>query len=292
VDKKDTFQPVSAIMSGLLANAVYRYPTLVALTAGIDSRIILAATRRLKDSLVYFVNRYPKMTPKTADIRIPTLLSKKLGLQFNVVELPKVNEIPEDFVQAYQNNYLFVAGDRLGQQVHYSFLKNFDNRLNVMGLGSEIVRTFYPIEGEITGEALAEVCHYQKIPFMIEQCERWLATARPFAEKYNLSLKDLFYWENRMGNRGATVNTRADIARETVSLYNCREVLLTFMAVKVKDRQYPEHILYKEFIKNLWMEAYQFPINPPDNMREFIRNQVQKAGLFGLYQRIAKYMKG
>jgi hypothetical protein len=70
----------SRALQGLINSAYNRFNLALTLTAGWDSRVILAATRQIKDSVFYFTMMYWDLTEKSQDIEIPSRLLSKLDL--------------------------------------------------------------------------------------------------------------------------------------------------------------------------------------------------------------------
>jgi len=54
-----------------------------------------------------------------------------------------------------------------------------------------------------------------------------------------------------------------DIAwRESITPYNCRDVLTTLLGVDERHRRAPDYALFRRLIERLWPEVLQEPINP------------------------------
>jgi hypothetical protein len=56
--------------------------------------------------------------------------------------------------------------------------------------------------------------------------------------------------------------TESGIVQEVVSPFNCRDLLVTMVAVNPRYRTKPTFKLHKEIMRSLWPEALSLPINP------------------------------
>ena len=59
---------------------------MMAVTAGNDTRLLLAASRDVCDNVFYYINKIPRYNEKHQDIVIPSQLFQKIGLNFNILE--------------------------------------------------------------------------------------------------------------------------------------------------------------------------------------------------------------
>src|SRR5690606_24274576 len=94
--------------------------------------------------------------------------------------------------------------------------------VNVNGNCGEIARFVYGRSNKnVSFEMLLAFSKYgDKIPYFNDQLRKWYAEAVPFAEEYGISILDLFYWEQRIGNWHALWQFEQDIAVKEVSPFN------------------------------------------------------------------------
>jgi hypothetical protein len=115
-------------------------------------------------------------------------------------------------------------------------------------------------------------------PFALKHYQAWLESA---AERQDVKLLDLFYWENSHGNWLAMTQLQFDIAwREILTPYNCRDVLEAFLTVDENDRVPPRYVLQRKMISGAWPELLDEPFNPhepgPPGLGARIRNRVKR----------------
>ena len=207
-------------------------PLMMAVTAGEDSRALLAASRDLSDSIYYFVNRHARLTEESADIWVPTALFRRLGIPFHVHEAGE--EVPEDFSRVYLEN-VYLARSALLPVVYNIYHRQHGGKLNVLGVG-EVGRTkFFDEPRTITPYHLAYMLKYRRSAYAMEQCAAWLAEAKTPARECGLNVMTLFWWEVLIGNWGAVGNSESDIAIEEFDPFGSHLLYETFLAVDARS---------------------------------------------------------
>ncbi len=251
------------ILQGLMRSARQRFPLALSMTAGWDSRLMLALSRDVKDDLYCFTLLYPR-AEHSRDVRVPAALLKRLGLDHHTVSYPsKANDAFKDIYQrnvaASRDTY---CADAQGLYEQYP-----PERVCVTGDVAEIVKAYYrlPAAGtaEVSARDLAALCAGVSHPFQMRAFERWLATAQP----RNVHPLDLFCWEQFVGKKQALIRAQYDIVQETFAPLNCRALLATMLSVDERDRRGPEFTLFRTLIERLWRETLGIPVNPAEERR-------------------------
>jgi hypothetical protein len=243
----------------MLVSAANRFELALAITAGWDSRLILAASKDIAHRISYMTVRQLGMRDDHPDISVPARLLPRLGLEHHVVRASLISD--PDFVGTFKANATLA-------HVHYTpdaqaILKFYGLRKAVLTAGvSEIAR--YGILGlakRSTPAELSETVYGTgDNPFAIREIEKWFAG---IGNIYNLDLDTVFFWEQREGNWLAGNQVEFDTAwREIVIPYNCRSLLIDMLSVRKHDRWAPRNMLYQRLIMHLWPDVLQEPINP------------------------------
>jgi hypothetical protein len=257
-----------ALLKGQWAAITKRFEPAMPITAGLDTRTLFAASKELSDRIYYYTLMYcinTPMTEESPDIRIPSSLLSRFGLKHNVIKCLPVMD--ENFKKIYKRS-VSLAHDCWGSIVQTLCSEYPQERVAVDGSCSEIARQYYckrsnySENGEIDAAALADLCRMVKIPLVLTSFEKWLSEARVVEKEYELKILDLFYWEQRMGNWNAMAQQELDIAQETFSPFNNRELLTTLLGVDSQLRTTPDFSLYKRIIRRLWPQVLSEPINP------------------------------
>lgn len=111
------------------------------LTAGWDSRVLLAASKDFKDKIHYYIFSDNFQNIPKEDIIIPSTLAKKLKLDFQVLEL---EELDETFINNFSKDKLFprILPKTRNYYWHYKYSTKL-NTININGNCAEITRNFY-----------------------------------------------------------------------------------------------------------------------------------------------------
>lgn len=258
----------SESLRGTILAMERRAELILAVTAGWDSRVLLAAARPVAERVRFFVNSN-KFAPSHPDIRIPTRLAERLGIDFTVNDTSV--PIASDVAEAVHRNVTGARGQIKLNDVYHHFLHN-QGRVNVNGNGSEICRQFWGSDSERvrsvwTGEELARLVGYPGHRFVAAELDRWLAEA----PATNIPTLDLLYWEHRMGHWGALHAAEQDIAMEQLSPFNNRALLVNLLGTEEAARAAPDYPVYRRMIELLWPEAAAEPINPSNAASRMVR---------------------
>lgn len=103
----------------------------------------------------------------------------------------------------------------------------------------------------------------------------------PVARKFGINVMALLYWEQRAGNWGAVGNSESDIAIEEVDPYDSHLLYEIFLGVdeKYRDARQTPCVFFREMIRSMWPELLEWPINPPDSIRDWCVLALHKLGI-------------
>jgi len=269
------------LLQGVLQSASRRQPLLLAVTAGWDSRVLLAASRDLRGQIYYFTQRYGAMTEAHTDLTVPARLLKRLGLKHHIDHCPA--EVDPVFKEILCKNVSIVQSDTK-IPLYYDFYKHHGGSLNVSGNGSEIGRNHlrYPANPS-SGKELSDTFGRKDDPYATRCLQRWLEETQPVADQCEIDINDLFYWEQRsMGNWNASWSADLDIAIEEFMPFNCRAIMEVFLSTDKECRLYKQPAVHRAVIEYTWPEALSEPFNPhsakpaKSNLRRRLHNWLLK----------------
>lgn len=245
-------------LQGLMESISKRYVLAVALTAGWDSRLVLAASREIRNKVHYVTVRQLGMPANHADIMVPSLLVSKFELKYDIIEAPPAMD--SEFMTIFNKNVPF-PHEKWGPDAQAIMKYNSQSRVVITGSASETARFFYGQvpNGQITPQYLSSRAMGNDL-FATQSFEKWLVGTK---DVFNYNLLDLFYWEQRCGNWLAMCQLEFDIAwKDIFTPFNCRELLVNMLAVDGKYRKAPKYELYRQVMLRLWPEVLSAPINP------------------------------
>ncbi|MGH7184350.1 MAG: hypothetical protein ACREJN_20580 [Nitrospiraceae bacterium] len=286
ISRQEAVAESSRLLSGLMMSARQRFGLALSLTAGWDSRVMLALSRDMARDLYCFTLAYPH-TEQTRDVTIPAALLKKLGLKHFLLKYPQ--HVDTEFKTIYQanidaanNSY---CADAQAMYDHYP-----QSLVCITGDVAEIVKCYYRLEeqrrNDVSAHDLAGLCGIGTHPFLIKAFDRWLSAV----DSRNVHLLDLFCWEQIAGRKQALIRAQFDIAHESFAPFSCRNLLLTILSVDEDYRRPPEQRILKELIERFWFEVLCVPINPPEKIRakNLVIGTLKKLHLYQLVPESAK----
>jgi hypothetical protein len=264
------------LLCGQVRAAALRNPLAVPMTAGWDSRLMLALCRDHADDLYAFTLDYPNLPPGSRDVAVPARLLEKLGIPHHVIAYPAETDIA--FKEIFRRNNAS-ANDAYCADIQALHEVYPQNRICVTGDAAEIVKCYYERKrtGPVTPEELADFSRLGKNPFALHAFARWLEDAG----SPTTGLLDLFCWEQMAGRWQAKIRAEYDMVQESFSPLNNRRFLSLMLAMDPALRRAPDHLVFKSLIHSLWPDTLAEPINPPEKTGRARRliNAVKSTGV-------------
>lgn len=287
-------------LKGLIRSAHNRFDLALAVTGGWDSRLLLAATREVSESVFYYTlmyNRFYDLTEENPDITTPATLLPKLGLKHNIIRCPSCAD--KEFKEIYNRNVTTAhdAWVAITQGIYQYYPQN---TVCMKGVVSEIARCYpsYRLKffEKLNGTTLARLTDMGKNAFAIKQFEIWLSGTKEVSERCRVNIGDLLLLEGKLGSWYAMNQLEWDIAQEVFEPFNCRKLIEIFLSVDERYTRQPANRLYKRIIMEFWPDVLIEPINPtPLGLRPAIKKLLRQANLYHVVQRyvltpIQRYM--
>jgi len=263
LEPEAAIERLSVLLPGMIRAAAQRFELALGLTAGLDSRLVLAAAREIRNHLSLVTVQQNKMQDDHQDLLVPARLLKGLGLPHKFIRVGAA--MTAEFSRVFKRG-VHLAHEHYGPDAEAILMHFSRTKAILTGSGAEVGRCSFRKElpfsesRPVTPANLATLQRMGSEPFALHHFEHWLNDAAP---RHNVKLLDLFEWEQGHGNWLAMTQLEFDIAwREIITPYNCREVLTTLLGVDERYRSAPDYILFKRFIAKLWPELLNEPINP------------------------------
>ena len=256
---------ISRILKGLACSMYNRFDLALSITAGLDSRVVLASFKDFYKDITCITLKEQGMSRWSADIRVPKTMLSALGVNHDIVNVsPTIDDI---YSSIFKNNVAY-AHDIWLKDAYAIFNYNRNEKVAVVGSVSEIGRCFYKSSrysgGKLTGSILSSMTKMNGNHFAATSFNKWL---KSIENLFDYNLLDLFYWEQRVGNWLAMCQLEFDLAwKDIFSPFNCRELIVSMLSVDEEFRSPPHYKLHKGLILNLWPELLDYPINPPDRI--------------------------
>ena len=259
----DVAPELGRMLGNIVGGICDRYPAALALTAGLDSRTILAASRASVDKLRFYTvsDRARRADPvdimSDPDVAGARRLAQSLGLHHEVVHSSRAAP-----TGVWSTLVEHTATPNRFSDEWIAALRECDPPLQVSingGISEAIRGRYYPITSKLaaTGGDLAHL--FATGPgrdFARSSLEPWFNDAVQLCRDTNYQLLDLYYWELWMGRWLSQLLLEQDLVIETVHPFNCREIIATGLAVDWKSRSAPAgSLLHKRIIELMWPEC-------------------------------------
>ena len=276
----DVVAEVASILRGSIEAAARRWPLTLPLTAGVDSRTVLAASRdHIAGISVYTLDMESGATP-SLDTQVAAEITSTIGVPHHVLRPDRSPsaDYTEAFIRSTVNPHL----ERRGANI-WNTRASFPGSVILNGNALEVARCFYYPSGThpaITqpGQLLDLVKGWAGIGFVAEQVTSWFASANGVAHSTGVDILDLFYWEHRMGGWGAQNFMESGIAHEVFPPFNNRALLELLLTVPAEQRHAPDYRLFRLLWQEMWPELLGPPVNPGAPLRG-IKDLLAKSGL-------------
>lgn len=255
----------SHILPNILKAIVEREKrVMMGLTAGWDSRLLLAASKPNVSSFIFFLNTYAKKN--SADTKIAIKLALHLGLTFLSVYTSK---------SLTSKNF-----DKIAE-----FKKNFPYFKSITGGVSETARNFFPDVGKLTGKKLAILTGNTKHIPTINLYDQWLLQNHDIFDQTKYRTLDFFYLEVVLSKRIRQSLFEAHAQNVSMILpFNCRHLIDLFLSIPANLRDKQNSVFHRTLIQTLWAETLHEPINP--SIKKRIIQIMQRIKVYSLYRKL------
>jgi len=257
------------MLKGFMDAISRRSKLVMPVTAGWDSRLLLSASKNIRDRVTYYIIRAPWMDDDHVDIRVPRRLFEELGIPFKVINAGE--EVDADFARAFRDSTAYPIESNL-PGIYNVFYKQFPGMVNISSHVSETIRNYRGSIVSPSGKQFSTHIGYDgNNEYAARMCDVWLKKNSELAKEMNIDLLSLFYWEEGI-RWDASHRTQADIAIEEYSPFSCRNLLTMMLSVNDSYRNRYNCTLYRRMIEIMWPEVLYEPINPSfkNNVKGFL----------------------
>ncbi len=286
----DALTEATDLLRGLVTAASNRFSLAMTMTAGWDSRVLLSASRSIADKLFFYTLWYRDMQPNSPDIRVPHQLLRSLGLRHNIIDCRK--PIEATFSDLYTTNVSLAHVNDWGQIASGMRDAYPQNRVTFKGSCCEVARRviYWNNPGTpITSVEQILACEdgWRSIPFARDRVADWYTQSRTAAAAAGIDMRELFYWEHRMGSWQAQSQLEWDLVQEAYTPYNHRGILELLLGIPVSFRNPPDFRFFRMICEALWPEVLAQPVNPrPLSLGSSVGRILGRHGAYGVARSI------
>ena len=280
----DTVDYLSRYLSDSVLNASKKIDLVLPLTSGLDSRILLASSKKCIDNIICYTRIHKKNINKYHQyISIPSKILKSFGHKHNII-IADCSVTPTVEERYKLNNST----------------SRFQDSVTLFSSSTEIIRNKYVMYGNVSelikirksDNNYLSLHDFDIIPngwfeigFVNLHLEKWYDTAVNIYEEFGLHPYELFYWEHRLGNWAARAYNENDLAFDVYTPFNSRDILSTAMMLDISQRELPEGKLHRAVINQLWPEIDKYPYNKR-NIVGVMKAMIRKTGKITMIDRL------
>jgi hypothetical protein len=291
LSEADAVLRAGSLMRGLVTGAGRRFPLALPMTAGVDCRTILAASREIAPQLYCYTLRFARHDERYPDFVVPSRLLPKLGLRHHLILCPPA--MTGAFADMYRRNV--ASPHETAGAIAQGLLAAYPgDHVCLTSHMSEVARCYYVkllrrVPEHVTADMLLEVEHMQNSPFARRHVEEWLLDALRVEKQTGFSVLDLYLWEQAWGGEG---EAEWDIVQERFPVFSCRELLVTLLGAPMASRRQPGNALYTALMRHLWPEVLSEPFNPRrETWKDAFRPLLKATGTEGLVRRFYRSLR-
>lgn len=253
----------------------------VSLTAGWDSRVIMASTKEFSDRATYYTFRFNNGAVNEKDVRIAKRICADLGLKHILPE--PYSSVPEEHANDIEASF------ELRNDARYlSFLKLFEGELvdtiAVTGSISEIAKNYFERLPIRTGAELAKAAHFPELPYVVSYFQQWIYESKDRIERLGYTPQDFAHWEQDIANFAGQGILSTSYVANRISPFNCRKLIDTILQANISYRDGYNNVVYRGIIKELWPELLNYPVNP--TLKVKMINWSKKLGIYPVYKQL------
>lgn len=256
-DTASTVQEIAKIIARSIEGVAREYHVYMSLTAGQDTRVLLACARNLLDDITFYTWQTPDELG-TLDCTIASEMAQHFRLKHEIIRYQQVTD-------QQQKDWVDRTGRCVGGRT-YTYLA-MDYQLNpecpiVLGKGGEVGRARYynklnaTPNTELTGESITEFFKLPQVPEIVSRANRWL---QEFPSDDVLTVLDVLHIEQGLGCLGSPQRYGNNWSVFQVFPFCHRKVLELMLSLPHDYRI--EEKLGPDLIKAQWPELLKFPIN-------------------------------
>jgi len=258
ITQKEAGDKLIPIFHHLIALIEKRHTIYASLTAGYDSRMLMAATKNISSKINYYTFKLPNDNKKKADYLLPRKITTDLGLKYSFVNIKEISEnIKNKILASYDLPKL-----RPFEQYRDIFAQNKKENILLVGFVSEIAKNYLERVSVKSGKDIVRAVHLPDNQYLEKYYENWLNSNGKVISNLNYELLDFIHWEQDITNFAGQNTYYAHHYIRLFSIFNSREILKTMLAVPIEDRDGKNPIFFKYLINKMWPELMRYPFNP------------------------------
>ena len=273
---RSQIQQIRVLIQQQLVAYSANMPLRIGLTAGLESRAMLACSRGVTPVPLCWT-RCDKSSASYQDVKTATFLATSFSLQHIVLPFKKEFQCTNsDIAQFLINTGYCVGGSPLRS---HKLIDSAGECFALTGIGGEIARAYYEsssVAGNLSGTSLLAQTGLPRLEPFSQATDDYLQNMPKLEQQQQLAL---FYLENRVTAFGAVHRYAYQSGLVLLSPFSHRTIVSCMLKLPVSaqlDAQF-----HKALIEASWPELLLIPFNTPLNIQD---------KLYIFYQKVKKHI--
>ena len=265
-------------LENVLAQAVKHRQVNMALTAGWDSRITLALSRKVKSKIRYYTIQHQGVDLEFPDLALPRAMSKE-GF---------VHQILTDSVEEGHPDWRVVR-DSLSMANYKRFHSFFcmfpeyqPDQMTIVGTVSEVAKNYLEHIPIRTGLHAVRAAHLVEHPAILDYFDGWMKDSAPRVKASGYRVLDLLHWEQDITNFAGSGAQNTNFVVHQFAPFSSGKILETLLATPTNERDKYIPKMYEQLILAAWPELMNHPVNP--FFKEDAIRMMKRTGLYNPYK--------
>jgi len=266
-------------MSAFIEASCTSFKVAHTLTAGYDSRLLLATSKNCLDKTEFFTM---ETKGNAIDVDLSEMLSKKLGFRHRSIPIIQSTKEQQDTWNHLVGNVV----NEINKDIFPTLNQINEENFIVTGTCGEVGRCFlYKRDAQeintkqVSAENLCSRLKLQKQPEILRDFDEWLKKLPALPTS---TLLDLAYLELRCASWGMSQNPMQNEIKYNLYPFTLRPVIEAFIFTSAQNKK--DGRLFDHCIQMSWPELSAFPINRYGNYRD-LWNTIKS-----VYRKLKKYL--
>jgi len=283
-EPKSVLPELMACLRGQIEAAAHRYTLALPLTAGWDSRVLLAVSKSVLDRYSgTYTMRHQYMNDRHEDVRIPPRLARTARIPHRFFE--NTGEASLTDIQLLDAE-VDTPNPRNPAMHTNVYNPHLSDQLIVSGIASETAKRYYGEEPNKQPERLAILTGYGDHPFLVESLTDWLHDAQIVSD-LGYDVLDFFHWEFNVGSSVAREVTEINLSKTQVfPPFNHKRLIDSLLRIPPQFRDMYDHRVYRDIIRASWPELLAHRVNP--NPKTDVIRLMKRLGIYTGYTNLKR----
>lgn len=264
---------VANIMQQQLLACAKQMPLRIGLTAGMESRVMLACSREV-DPAPLFWTRSDKTESQYQDTKTASVLAKRFNLAHTILAFKSMFNCNQAEIDRFMANTGYCVGG--SPLKSHKLIDSVGPCFAFTGIGGEIARAYYyPAEDNdskiLKAQQLLQLAGLPALPQFIAAMQVYIAGLPNLVWHQQLAL---FYLENRVSAFGAVHRYGYQSGIVLLSPFSHRYIVQTMLSMPLEAQRQGQ--LHRALIQHCWPELNTVAFNTPLDIKDWLHFMYQR----------------